>query len=44
MRALIDRFGNIDPTDGGKTSRYSVSGNAWSGDTRFFGLRDRLLA
>ena len=26
----IDRFGNIDPTDGGTTYRYSVSGNYWS--------------
>jgi TonB dependent receptor/TonB-dependent Receptor Plug Domain len=26
----IDRFGFIDPTDGGKTHRYSVSGNWWS--------------
>jgi outer membrane receptor protein involved in Fe transport len=24
---LIDRFGNIDPTDGGKTQRYSLSAN-----------------
>lgn len=32
---FIDRFGNVDPTDGGKSSRYSLSGNAWSGDTRF---------
>ncbi|HEY1304344.1 MAG TPA: TonB-dependent receptor [Vicinamibacterales bacterium] len=23
---LIDRFGSVDPTDGGRTSRYSVSG------------------
>jgi len=31
---LIDRFGNIDPTDGGDTQRYSLSGR-WSqkGDT-----------
>lgn len=26
----LDRFGFIDPTDGGKTHRYSVSGNWWS--------------
>jgi hypothetical protein len=26
----IDRFGFIDPTDGGKTHRYSLSGNWWS--------------
>jgi hypothetical protein len=25
----ISEFGNIDPTDGGKTHRWSVSGNAW---------------
>ena len=27
----IDRFGFIDPTDGGKTHRYSLSGHWWSG-------------
>ena len=26
---LIDRFGTIDPTDGGRTSRYSLSGDWW---------------
>ena len=26
----IDRFGFIDPTDGGKTHRYSLSGRYWS--------------
>jgi hypothetical protein len=26
---LIDRFGAIDPTDGGKTHRYSLSGDWW---------------
>lgn len=26
----IDRFGYIDPTDGGETHRYSVSGRYWS--------------
>ena len=26
---LISRFGNIDPTDGGRTQRWSVSGEAW---------------
>ena len=26
---LIDRFGNIDPTDGGETYRYSLSANGW---------------
>src|SRR5262249_13828008 len=26
----IDRFGAIDPTDGGDTHRYSVSGNWWT--------------
>jgi len=25
----IDRFGNIDPTDGGGTHRYSLSGSGW---------------
>ena len=34
----IDRFGFIDPTDGGESYRYSVSGDAWgrlgSGDWR----------
>jgi hypothetical protein len=27
---LISRFGNIDPTDGGMSHRWSVSGKAWS--------------
>ena len=26
---LISRFGNIDPTDGGRTHRFSASGEAW---------------
>jgi hypothetical protein len=26
-RGLIDRFGAIDPTDGGRTTRYSLSYN-----------------
>jgi hypothetical protein len=26
---LISRFGNIDPTDGGRTQRWSVSGETW---------------
>jgi TonB dependent receptor/TonB-dependent Receptor Plug Domain len=26
---LIDRFGTIDPTDGGRTHRYSLSGDWW---------------
>jgi TonB dependent receptor-like, beta-barrel/TonB-dependent Receptor Plug Domain len=26
---LISRYGNIDPTDGGRTHRWSVSGEAW---------------
>src|SRR5215469_5105062 len=26
---LISRFGNIDPTDGGRSQRWSVSGEAW---------------
>jgi hypothetical protein len=26
---LISRFGNIDPSDGGRTHRWSVSGEAW---------------
>ena len=26
---LISRFGNIDPTDGGRTQRWSVAGEAW---------------
>ena len=26
----LDRFGYIDPTDGGETHRYSVSANGWS--------------
>ena len=26
---LISRFGTIDPTDGGRTERFSVSGEAW---------------
>ena len=29
---LIDRFGSLDPTDGGKTYRYSLSGEWHSGD------------
>ena len=28
---LISRFGNIDPTDGGRTQRWSISGEAWGG-------------
>jgi hypothetical protein len=27
---LISAFGTLDPTDGGKSHRWSVSGNAWS--------------
>lgn len=27
---IISEFGNIDPTDGGMTHRWSVSGSAWS--------------
>ena len=27
---LIGHFGTLNPTDGGKTDRYSVSGNVWS--------------
>ncbi len=27
---VVDRFGFIDPTDGGNTHRYSLSGNWWS--------------
>jgi outer membrane receptor protein involved in Fe transport len=30
---LIDRFGNIDPTDGGNTHRYSLSSQLWRGNT-----------
>jgi outer membrane receptor protein involved in Fe transport len=35
----IDRFGTIDPTDGGRSSRYSVSGDAWAklGDAQLRG-------
>ena len=29
QEGLIGRFGNIDPTDGGSTHRYSVSGDWW---------------
>ena len=29
QEGLIGRFGAIDPTDGGKTHRYSVSANWW---------------
>lgn len=37
---LIDRFGNIDPTDGGKTHRYSLSADVWAplGAGRFSAL------
>jgi outer membrane receptor protein involved in Fe transport len=37
---LIDRFGNIDPTDSGKTHRYSLSADYWSplGDGKFSAL------
>jgi hypothetical protein len=31
---LIDRFGNIDPTDGGRTQRYSLSGSWHHGAAR----------
>ncbi|BBL77096.1 TonB-dependent receptor [Methylomagnum ishizawai] len=27
---LLDLYGTMDPTDGGKTDRYSLSGNLWS--------------
>jgi outer membrane receptor protein involved in Fe transport len=29
QEGLISRFGNIDPTDGGRTHRWSLSGEAW---------------
>ena len=29
QEGLVGRFGNIDPTDGGMTHRYSVSGDWW---------------
>lgn len=28
-RGLIDRFGTLDPTDGGETERYGLSGDWW---------------
>jgi hypothetical protein len=31
QEGLISRFGNIDPTDGGRTHRWSLSGEAWGG-------------
>ena len=31
---LIDRFGTIDPTDGGRSQRYSLSGR-WAGTSEF---------
>jgi outer membrane receptor protein involved in Fe transport len=30
QQGLIDRFGVLDPTDGGHTERYSVSGRYWT--------------
>lgn len=37
---LIDRFGNIDPTDGGETHRYSLSADYWAplGEGKFSAL------
>ena len=32
---LINRFGNIDPTDNGKTNRYTLDGNWWQNGKDF---------